>query len=500
MQLARLVTCQQSYLMNKQIKIVLVQPSTRQAVQSLFTFHKNEGLGHKPPLAILILATYLRDMGLANVTCLDAQLEGLSPEQTVERLAGLRPDLVGITTWTDFWYPTWKTVSLLKRRLPGCQVVLGGPHCTIYPRETLEASQADYVVAGDGEESLYKLAQDLQSEALVGDHPGLWRKHFQEIIAPSQPMATLTDINSFPAPDRELLPYRRYNNVLHPSQFETTMITSRGCPHKCVFCKMHVQQVHARSAEKVVEEFKNIADLGISDIQLYDDTFTWSKKRVMRICQGIMDHGLKLNWAVRDRVKRADPEMYAMMKKAGCYRIHFGVESGSPPVLASSGKGITLEEVQRAVSLAKAAGFTTLAYYMFGFLDETYQDALKTIEFSRSLDTDYAVFAVLIPYPATSLYLEALERGILSRDFWLDFTRNPQPDFRVPSLIEQNMDRATLIKLKDMANRRYYFRPKTILSELKSLRSWQDLILKGGMARNMITDSFRSLLFKKPAG
>ncbi|MDP6953813.1 MAG: cobalamin-dependent protein, partial [Alphaproteobacteria bacterium] len=138
-------------------KIALVFPSSDQCVQSLFVYHKNHAIGHKPPQSTLILATYLKAMGFDDVTCIDAQLEGYSPEQTAEAVAALAPDIVGVTAWTDFWYPTWRTMKLVREKLPDCTIVAGGPHCSVYPQETVEHSEADYVVAGDGEDVLLNI-------------------------------------------------------------------------------------------------------------------------------------------------------------------------------------------------------------------------------------------------------------------------------------------------------------------------------------------------------
>lgn len=479
--------------MNK-LRILLVQPPRREGVECLFTFHKNEGIGHRPPLGILTLATHLIKNGFTETSCLDAQLDDLAPEETADRIALARPDVVGLSVWTDFWYPAWRTIELVRRRLPECCIILGGPHCLVYPRETLEACDADFVVSGDGEDVLLAVMSDLREQKPVRDLPGLWRREQGAVVAPAAAIAVVNDLDAIPVPDRTLLPYRRYNSVLNPGEYETTMISSRGCPNRCVFCKMHAQKVSACSPEHFVEEFRQIAALGISDVQVYDDTFTWSRNRVMEICKGLIESGLKIRWAIRDRVNKADPEMYAMLRRAGCYRIHFGVESGSAPVLAASGKGITLEQAEDALKLARAAGFTTMAYYMFGFLDETYEDAMATIRFAVRAESDYATFAVLIPYPGTALYETALARGIIATDFWREFTRSPVPGFRIPSLVEQHMDRATLIGLKDKALRSYYFRPRRMIRELARLRSWKEFRQKIAMAANIAGDSLRSMV------
>ncbi|PIR00669.1 MAG: hypothetical protein COV66_05205 [Nitrospinae bacterium CG11_big_fil_rev_8_21_14_0_20_45_15] len=475
-------------------RVVLVQPSTKFGVQSLFTHHKSgkEGIGHKPPLAILILGTYLRSKNFPNVFCIDAQLDDLTPEQTVDRIAELKPDLVGFTVWTDFWYPAWETVRLMRERLPKCKIILGGPHCSVYPKETLQNSSADFVVRGDAEDTLLTLVDKLAQGESVGDLPGLWRKEDGQIRAPIFDLALAEDLTKIPIPDRTLLPYKRYTSVLSSQAYETTMVTSRGCPHKCNFCKMDVQKVYCRTSEQVVDEFESIINLGITDVQVYDDTFTWSKKRVLEICQGIIDRKLKINWAIRDRVKRADSDLYKIMKEAGCYRIHFGVETGSKRILDATGKATTLEEAEYALKLAKQADFVTMAYYMFGFPDETDEDAWKTIDFSLKLDADYSVFNVVIPYPGTALYDIGLERKIIPFDFWLEYTKNPVPDFTIPHLIEGDLDRQALLQLKSTALGKHYLRPKRIFQELKSLRSFAEFKRKGNMAIDIISDVFRS--------
>lgn len=476
-------------------RTVLVQPSSQGMVESLFTFHKNDGIGPKPPQGIMILATHLRVHGFPESHCLDAQLDDLSPEETVERLVAMAPDLVGISVWTDFWHPAWRTIQLVRERLPQAVIVLGGPHCLVYPRETLETGAADYLIAGDGETPLLAIVKNLKQGTSVDETPGLWRKAPDgKVLDPVEPFAIVEDLDAVPAPDRMLLPYKRYHSILTPNAFETTMITSRGCPYKCVFCKMTAQKVYARSAEQVVEEFRQIAELGITDIQVYDDTFSWSPKRVMDICQGIIDQGLEVRWAIRDRVNRVDPEMYALMKKAGCYRVHFGVESGSKPILKASGKGVSLEDAEWAVQKAKDAGFETLAFYMFGFLDETQDDTQKTIDFAIKLDTEYAVFAVLIPYPGTKIYDRALELGVVPTDFWRNFTLNPDANYRIPHLIEQNMTREELMEINNIALRKYYYRPKAIIRELRKLTSWREFRQKSGMAWNILSDAIAPLL------
>lgn len=480
------------------MKICLVQPSSHQCVESLFTYHKKHGIGHKPPLGIMILATYLRRNGFADTRCLDAQVDDLGPEETARRVAAEKPDLVGLTVWTDFWYPGWKTAAEIRKLLPDAVIVLGGPHAGCYPRESLEYSAADYLVAGDGEDVLLGLVEDLQAGRPVRAQAGLWRKTRDGVSGPVEPLAVIKDLTKIPGPNRLLLPYKKYNSVLTPTDYETTMVTSRGCPYKCVFCKMDVQKVYARTAEQVVAEFREIAALGIKDIQVYDDTFTWGNQRALDICRGIIDSGIKINWAIRDRANRVTPELYSLLKQAGCYRAHFGVETGSPRILKESGKFITFEQIDKGLAIARETGMDVMAYFMFGFIGETREDAMMTIAYADKLNPDYAVFVVLIPYPGTAVYREGMSRGIIPRDFWRDFTMAPTPNYVIPHLIEDKLSREELIGLKNRATRNYYFRPARILQEMRRLTSFGELTRKFGLAWTLATESTGKLSPRLP--
>jgi anaerobic magnesium-protoporphyrin IX monomethyl ester cyclase len=474
--------------MPRPIKVVLIYPSSHDSVQTFYAFNKKQMIGYKPPQSVLILATYLRSKGFSDVHCLDAQVEQLTPEQTVDRLVTMAPDVIGITAWTDFWYPVWKTLTLARERLPSSVLVVGGPHASVYPEETLRASPADFVVAGDGEDVLLNLVDALQRGLPVPEEAGLWRKIDGQPVAPAKPFAVVSDITVIPPPDRTLLDYKRYSSVLTPSDYETTMVTSRGCPYRCVFCKMDVQKVYARTAEQVVEEFRQIAALGITDVQVYDDTFTWGAARAMDICRGIIDSGIKVNWAIRDRVNRVTPELYGLLKQAGCNRVHFGVETGSPKILKASGKFITLDQVHKGMEIARSVDMTVMCYFMFGFIDETLEDAKMTVDLAKQLNPDYASFGVLIPYPGTEIYKTGLSKGLIPTDYWREFALNPRPDFRIPYVVEDILDRQTLLDLKSKATRSFYAQPHRIFRELRKLHSFSDFINKARLGAAIFAD------------
>jgi radical SAM superfamily enzyme YgiQ (UPF0313 family) len=180
-----------------------------------------------------------------------------------------------------------------------------------------------------------------------------------------------------------------------------------------------------------------------------------------------------------------DPDTLRLLYRAGCRRIHYGIESGSQQVIDKMKKRITTEQAKRAVSLAKEAGITVLAYFMFGNLNETREDMKETIDFALSLDADFAQFSITIPYAGTEMYEEALKEGIITSDYWADYARRPTPDFVPPQLIENMVDRRTMLAMRDEAVRRFYFRPRFILKELASLRSASEFVRKARMGMQL---------------
>lgn len=471
------------------VRVVLIQPPARQGVKSLLPHVEEDGgvgIGYKPPLGILYCATTLKERSPHQVWVIDALAEHLDFEGVLRRVAEIKPDVVGISAWTDFWYPAYRTGQLIKEALPHVHLTYGGPHLGIYPDETLAVPFVDSVIVGDGELPFLYLCNMVANGTLLNSVAGL---HFKQYgVKLGQDLFFIHgNLDDLPFPDRTLLPIRNYGSVLAKGDFVTTMITSRGCPYQCTFCKLNFQKTLAQSAERVLEEFRAIHALGIREIEIYDDTFTWSKKRLVQICEGLIEANLGITFAIRDRVssQSVDPETLRLLYKAGCRRIHYGIESGVQHVIDRMKKKITVEQARRAVSLGKAAGITVLTYFMFGNLGETREDMEATIDFALTLDADFAQFSITIPYAGTEMYTDGLAEGIITSDYWREYARTPVPDFMPPQLIENLVDRRTMLAMRDLAVRRFYFRPRFIIKELLSLRSASEFIRKARMGMQL---------------
>jgi anaerobic magnesium-protoporphyrin IX monomethyl ester cyclase len=475
---------------SKSLRVLLIQPPSAGGVRSFLSHVDGEGgesIGYKPPLGILYIATALLSWSNHVVEVIDAQAERLSPEDIANRAATFKPDVVGISAWTDFWYPAYRTGELVKEAVPEAHLTFGGPHLGIFPGETLEIDFVDSVIVGDGEVPFVHLCNLVADDRQDNSMPGLHFKKFGVKPVPDT-FFIQGDLDELPIPDRELLSISNYSSVLAKGAYTTTMITSRGCPHRCTFCKLNFQKTLARSAADVLEEFRRIHVLGIREVEIYDDTFTWSKKRLQEICEGLIEANFGIEWAVRDRVSSASmtPELLDLMARAGCRRIHFGIESGVQSVIDEMKKRTTLEQAEKAVSLAKQAGMTVLTYFMFGNLGETVEDMRKTIDFALLLNGDYAQFSITIPYAGTEMYTSALAEGLIEDDYWLAYARNPAANFLPPKVIEKYADIKTLMKIRDEAVRRFYFRPKFVFRQVGSISSLAEFVRKARMGMQLV--------------
>lgn len=446
------------------MKILLIYPPRINCANIMLLKSIEQHLGQKAPLGIMYIASYLLKNSAHQVFLLDAQARGLSSQQVFEEVKNIDPQLIGITTITDFWYETFSLITMIKRFNPEIHICLGGPHVNVFPEITLKFSGADSIILGDGETPFYHLAERLSRQEDLDGIEGLSLK--DEARSKEKGYFICEDLDSLPFPARELLPYRRYTSMLGKGRFVTTMVTSRGCPCQCTFCKLQYQKTQLRSPDNVVGEIESIYNLGIREIELYDDTFGISKKRVIEICKGIIKKGINIIWSCRDRVSNIDQETITYMKRAGCRRIHLGIESGSDKVLRNIKKGITTREAKEAVTAAKKAGLEVLTYFMLGLPGETKEEIWKTFDFAKELDPDYVTFSVTVPYPGTELYREALERRIIPSDFWREFAVRPKPDFQLPYYFEEHFSKRDLLELRNTMVKRFYFRKEYILKKI----------------------------------
>jgi len=451
-----------------------------------------EGLGYLPPLGLLYLGTYLIERTKHRAEVLDAHVRGMSFADIEAHVRRTRPDAVGITAMTYTLIDALDAARAVKRADPSIPVILGGPHTALFPREAVALPEIDYAILGEGEVPLAKLLDRIEE---TGRLPGTgWRGEdglpregacTDDLPAVLDKCTTMQkhryfyqDLDELPIPRRDLLGHSAYSTVVSRRPPTTIMVSSRGCPYACSFCyTAGGKKYRERTPEGVVEEMRRATELGIHEFLFFDETFTINKQRIYDICDAIIASGIDVTWDVRARVDCVDYPLLQRMKRAGCGRVQYGIESGTQRVMDILNKGTTLEQARDAIRMTRKAGLSTYADFMIGAPGETREEIHETLRFAQRLSLDFVHFSVTMPLPNTVLHRMAVRQGIITDDTWRDFASNPTSAFEVPYWTEV-FTRAELDELVTHCIKSCYLRPRYMWQTLRRVRSVGELVRK----------------------
>ncbi len=403
------------------------------------------------------------------------------------------------------YYMTQVTAPTLENDMYGCflakargaKTIAFGTHVTPIPRETLRSFPSlDFVLVGEPDLTIRDLLDHLdgkidqrspeirhliekcdptyqpaiKEDGSVDLHgiKGLAWRNGEEIVL-NFPRPFINDLDDMPMPMHELLPLQKYRMPLIKGPF-TFIVTSRGCPAGCTYCIKHVSYQYSarvRSPELIMKEMWQLKKLGINNIHMYSDLFTVSRDQVVELCQRMIDEKINIHWTSNSRVDFVDEEMLQLMGKAGCRLISWGIESGNEQILKHARKGAYPEKAERALKWAKKAGIMNWGYFIIGLPGEKEETIRQTIDFSKKLPLDIALFHVAAPYPGTPFFFEVVENG------WF------RPGTRWENV---DMDKGTVLDYPDLpaerllywqkrAFREWAFRPGPIFTYFKMLVS-----------------------------
>jgi len=248
----------------------------------------------------------------------------------------------------------------------------------------------------------------------------------------------------------------------------TFIVTSRGCTAGCTYCIKHVSyqwSVRLRSPAKIMDELRTLHGLGVDNIHMYADLFTVNREQVVELCRLIIQEGLKLRWTCNSRVDYVDAEMLKLMGDAGCWMISWGLESANEQILKNARKGADPAKAKRALHWAKAAGIKNWGYFIIGLPGETEETIRETIDFSKQLPLDIALFHVAAPYPGTPFFFQVLENG-----WFREGTNWEEVDMDRSTVLDYaNLKAEDLERWQRQAWREWAFRPGPALTYLKML-------------------------------
>lgn len=430
-------------------------------------------LGLQPPYGLLYLAAYLRRAG-HEVSIVDGLCS--PPGELLRRLEQERPDLVGLSCVTFNWSEACRLARDLKARFPALTLALGGAHVNAVRGQALaDCPEADAAFYGDAEQVFAEYTTALGEGRAPGPLDGFaYREHGRVVASPKD--ALITDLDAMLLPEREHLGLRAYRPS--PQSYRrlpfAAVFGSRGCPGRCTFCHT-VQRTRLRSAESLVAEIQLLqARHGVREVLFYDDNFTLDRRRVLRFCALLQERRLDLSWAASARVDTVDPELLAAMKRAGCWRLLLGLETGSERLLARIRKDVTLDQARKAVAAIRAAGLQTYGMFIFGLPTETRAEGLQTIAYMKSLDLDFVNVASLTPFPGTAIYDEVRDEP--------GFKGFDAMNMYDVSYVPATMTEAELTDLLRRAFREFYLRLPYVLGQLRNVRSVSDAVryVRGG--------------------
>ena len=369
------------------------------------------------PLGLAYIAAVAKNAECdVKVVDADAAKSNITNDDILATAKNYKPDIIGISIYTSFARRAYKLLNILSSlQIP---VVVGGPHPTAIPEEPFNFGSS-FVVRGEGEETFYELIEHLRGKRLIDSIRGLSYLAGHKIIH-NEPRALIEDIDNISLPAKELFNRENYVGRMWAHPFGG-VLTSRGCPGKCIYCSNEVmgRRYRFRQPSMVIEEIKFLKDkYGIKRFTFVDDTFTANKERIVATCHLILKEKLDIQWSCYSRVNFVDPNLLSLMKEAGCILIDYGIEHGDDNSLKMLRKGITLDIVKKALSWTKEAGIRYSTNYILGFPWETIQSINRTLQHALEFHDCGFQSGPIVPYPGTEFY-ETYKHEYGLEDWWL---------------------------------------------------------------------------------
>ncbi len=431
----------------------------------------------QPSLGLGYLATAIRD--IHEVEILDCIKENMKIDRFSNYVKEYNPDVVGIQCYTF-------DLKFIKEALTSCKeinsdiiTIIGGPHPSAIPKETMDcfSQSLDFAFVGEAEKGFPLLLSEISKGSRGFDKiPGLvWRDKKSGIMINKQIFIEDLDNLGFPAWDK--IRPQGYPQAQHGAFFKNfpiaPIIITRGCPYLCTFCAGKLvsgKKIRTRSPQHVLNEIKLLYDdYGIREFHIVDDNATMNRKFIKEFLEGLINLNLNISWAVPNgiRMDTLDTEILDLMKRSGLYLVSLGIESGSDRILKAMKKNITTDKIRKYAKMIRETGFDMAGFFILGFPTETKQEIEETIKFSLELDLIRANYFTYLPFPGTESYNQLLTTGELNKIDLENFY------FMNAAYTPKGMTRDQLKSLQRKAFIKFFFRPKIIYKNIIGIKSFE---------------------------
>lgn len=404
-------------------KALLINPSYFR------TYGSNEGglvFPVFPVLGLAALAGAVRARG-HEATILDLSYRAYDPDLLREVIAAERPDVVGVTATTPLANQLRDISYLAKDVSSSILTVGGGAHPSALPGQTMRQSALDVVCTGEADHAIADLLDGVAPAAIGG---ALWRDGEAVVANPQGPL--IENLDTLPIPDWEHYPLegsRRVTRLVARHRPVTTVEFSRGCLYRCDFCGSKNTMglgYRKKSPARCAEELALLQHLGYREAVITDDIFTSDNQWAAAVCEEIIRRRIDIAWTCSNgiRVDSATDELFTLMKRAGCYRVYFGFESGSDEVLRAFGKGgrATLDQGVDAVQRARRAGLEPNGFFLVGLSADTEATMQDTIDYARRVELDAMKCGICVPFPGTPMFTALHAEGRIKTLDWDAYT------------------------------------------------------------------------------
>ncbi len=456
-------------LINPPLDVVLARGEITPVTSYLFH--------NSAPLGLLYLAAMLEQRGDA-VLVIDAAAEGLNVNQTVLRARRFVPDLIGVTSTTVGFEDARALARACKAAVPEVPIVLGGPHCSLLPDDAMAETAFDYGFVGEAEEAIGEICDMVAGRRPVESVAGLVYRSSQGLVYnPSRP--EIEELDTLPFPARHLLSPSLYRPVPIDQHGlpKFSMISSRGCPFTCVYCQKTRSGYRSFSTRYIVDEMELLVEsFGAKDIAFVDSLFARSRERVESLCDEILARPAlrdRVSWTCSARIGCVDKPLLTKMKRAGCWRVRFGLESGNDDVLKFIRKGTTKKQIAQVIRWADEAGLRPKAFFMIGHMTDTRRTIEETMAFAKSIplmDITVQINTILPDTPQAEIWARHGEAyGRILSD------RTGDKSFWQPTFIPKGMTPEDLVAYHRRFYREFYFRPVTLWRHVKAISSVEDI-------------------------
>lgn len=416
-----------------------------------------------PPISLANIGAVLERDG-HEVEAMDAASLGYPREQLLSDIAAHPPDAVVWSTGTPSIAVDLALADEIRACAPDSRTAVFGTHVTALDESSLEQTPGlDAIFRNEPEATVSEWVSRLEDRSSWSSIQGLsYRDAAGFHRNPDRPF--LSDLDALPDPAWHLFDLDVYRLPLKGTRF--LMVTPhRGCPYPCSYCTAQTfygAKLRRRSIERVRDEIeRNVKVHDVREHFFWSDTFTIDKRYVLDLCEAIEPLGV--TWASNSRVDTLDDELAAAMRKAGCWMLSFGIESGDQALLDAVGKRAEVEQAEQAVATAKRAGIKVAGHFVLGLPGETAESLDKTLALAKRLPLDFEQFYCAVPFPGSRLYDEAREKGWLG-DAPFDQFRQDEALLELPGLSPEEV-----MKYRERAYRRFYSRPRVAIGALSML-------------------------------